>query len=289
MAPMGWGLRRKKKDMPGGLWTKCKDCGAMIYTKEFAQNAHVCPKCGFHHTINARTRIELTADPGTFAEQFTELRPKDRLGFVDKEPYAEKIEKAQKKTGQSDACIAGTCEIEGIPVVLAVLDFSFMGGSMGEIVGEKLACAIELAEERNAPVLIFSASGGARMHEGALSLMQMAKTCAALQHYRQRGGVSVSVMTNPTTGGVTASFASVCDFLIAEPKALIGFAGPRVIQNTIRQELPEGFQRAEFLLEKGQIDAIVGRHELRTTLARILRYSPQGREYPAPKPAAAEG
>jgi acetyl-CoA carboxylase carboxyl transferase subunit beta len=258
----------------------------MIYTKEFAQNAHVCPKCDFHHTLNARARIEFTVDPGTFAEKFTDLRPVDRLGFVDKEPYAEKIEKAQKKTGQADACIAGTCEIEGIPVVLAVLDFSFMGGSMGEVVGEKLACAVELAEANHVPVVIFSASGGARMHEGALSLMQMAKTCAALQHLRKKGGVSVSVMTNPTTGGVTASFASVCDFLIAEPKALIGFAGPRVIQNTIRQELPEGFQRSEFLLSKGQIDAIVRRHDLRETLAKVLRYTPQGRDYP--KPAAAE-
>lgn len=275
---MGWGRLRKKKDMPGGLWTKCKDCGAMIYTKEFAANAHVCPKCGFHHTVNGRQRIEMTADPGTFAEKFTDLRPSDRLGFVDKEPYAEKLEKAQKKTGQADACLAGTCEIEGLPVVLAVLDFSFMGGSMGEIVGEKLACAVELAEELDRPVIIYSASGGARMHEGAISLMQMAKTCAALQHLRKKGGVSVSVMTNPTTGGVTASFASVCDFLIAEPKALIGFAGPRVIQNTIRQELPEGFQRAEFLLEKGQIDAIVSRHDLRATLAKILRYTPQGRK-----------
>lgn len=289
MDRMGWGLRRKKKDMPGGLWTKCKGCSAMIYTKEFAQNAHVCPKCGFHHTVNARTRIEITADPGTFAEKFTDLSPRDRLGFVDKEPYAEKIEKAQKKTGQNDACIAGTCEIEGIPVVLAVLDFSFMGGSMGEIVGEKLACAIELAEANRVPVIIFSASGGARMHEGAISLMQMAKTCAALNHYRNRGGVSVSVMTNPTTGGVTASFASVCDFLIAEPKALIGFAGPRVIQNTIRQELPDGFQRAEFLLEKGQIDAIIDRHALRGQIATILRYTPHGRDYPKPDAVAAEG
>lgn len=249
----------------------------MIYSKELAQNQQVCPKCGFHHSLAGRPRIDATVDPGTFEEKFTELRPVDRLGFVDKEPYAEKLKKAQEKTGQADACLAGTCSIDGINIVLAVLDFSFMGGSMGEIVGEKLACAIELAEERGLPVVIFSASGGARMHEGAISLMQMAKTCAALQHYRKRGGVSVSVMTNPTTGGVTASFASVCDFLIAEPKALIGFAGPRVIQNTIRQELPEGFQRSEFLLEKGQIDAIVTRDAMRETLARILRYTPQVR------------
>jgi len=274
---MGWGRLRKKKDMPGGLWTKCKDCGAMIYTKEFAQNLHVCPKCDFHHTLNGRARIEVTADSGTFDEQFTELMPSDRLSFVDKEPYAQKLEKAQAKTGQNDACLVGTCSIEGVPVVLAVLDFSFMGGSMGEIVGEKLACAVELAEKNEVPVIIYSASGGARMHEGAISLMQMAKTCAALQHYSKRGGISISVLTNPTTGGVTASFASVCDFTIAEPRALIGFAGPRVIQNTIRQELPEGFQRSEFLLEKGQVDSIVSRHDMRATLGSILRYTPHAR------------
>ncbi len=275
---MGWGRLRKKKDIPGGLWTKCKDCGALIYTKEFVQNMHVCPKCGFHHTVNGRRRIEITADPGTFAEQFTDLMPKDRLEFVDKEPYSEKLEKAQEKTGQTDACIAGTCQIEGHDVVLAVLDFSFMGGSMGEVVGEKLARSIELAEEKQLPIVIFSASGGARMHEGAVSLMQMAKTCAALQKYSAAGGFSISVMTNPTTGGVTASFASVCDLMIGEPKALIGFAGPRVIQNTIQQDLPDGFQRSEFLLEKGQLDKIIGRPDMRAMLAQILNYTPHGRK-----------
>ena len=275
---MSWGRLRKKKDIPGGLWTKCKDCGALIYTKEFVQNLHVCPKCEFHHTVNGRRRIEITADPGTFAEQFTDLLPKDRLEFVDNVPYSEKLEKAQEKTGQTDACIAGTCQIEGHDVVLAVLDFSFMGGSMGEVVGEKLSRSIELAGEKNLPIIIFSASGGARMHEGAISLMQMAKTCAALQRYSLAGGFSISVMTNPTTGGVTASFASVCDLLVGEPKALIGFAGPRVIQNTIQQDLPEGFQRSEFLLEKGQLDKIVARDEMRATIGQILRYSPHGRK-----------
>jgi acetyl-CoA carboxylase carboxyl transferase subunit beta len=276
---MGWGRLRKKKDIPGGLWTKCKDCGALIYTKEFVQNMHVCPKCGFHHTVFGRRRIEITADPGTFAERFTDLRPVDRLDFVDTVSYAEKIEKAQEKTGQTDACIAGTCQIEGHDVVLAALDFSFMGGSMGEVVGEKLAQAIELAEELKRPIIIFSASGGARMHEGAISLMQMAKTCAALQKYAASGGFSISIMTNPTTGGVTASFASVCDLMIGEPKALIGFAGPRVIQNTIQQDLPEGFQRSEFLLEKGQLDKIVSRPEMRAMIAQILRYTPYGRNH----------
>jgi acetyl-CoA carboxylase carboxyl transferase subunit beta len=271
---MAWGRLRKKKDMPGGLWTKCKECGAMIFTKEFMANMQVCPKCDYHHTVAGRRRIEITADPGTFAELFTDLRPKDRLGFVDSIPYSEKIEKAQEKTGQADACLAGTCEVEGNPVVLAVLDFSFMGGSMGEVVGEKLAQAIEHAQAHKLPILIFSASGGARMHEGAISLMQMAKTCAVLQRFRKSGGFSVSIMTNPTTGGVTASFANVCDIMIGEPKALIGFAGPRVIQNTIRQDLPDGFQRAEFLMEKGQIDKIVSRDQMRSTLALMLSYTP---------------
>ena len=270
---MAWRLRKNKKDTPSGLWSKCSSCGSMIYTKELAANLSVCPNCGFHHTVDGRRRIEMTADPGTIIENFTDLRPADRLGFVDTVPYAEKITRAQKKTGNSDACLAGVAAIGGMPAVLAVLDFSFMGGSMGEVVGEKIARATELAGEKGLPLVIFSASGGARMHEGAISLMQMAKTCSALSAFREAGGFSISVMTNPTTGGVTASFASVCDLLIGEPGALIGFAGPRVIQNTIRQELPEGFQRAEFLLEKGQIDKIIARDKMREELARILRYA----------------
>ncbi|MDP6128195.1 MAG: acetyl-CoA carboxylase carboxyltransferase subunit beta, partial [Planctomycetota bacterium] len=195
----------------------------------------------------------------------------------DKVPYSEKLEKAQAKTGNADACIAGIAKIQEHEVVLAILDFAFMGGSMGEVVGEKIARAVELAEEKKCPVIIFSASGGARMHEGAISLMQLAKTCAALNRFKEKGGFSISVMTNPTTGGVTASFASVCDILIGEPGALIGFAGPRVIQNTIRQELPEGFQRAEFLLEKGQLDLIVPREEMREKLSTLLDYSAYGK------------
>ena len=264
---------RKKKDMPGGLWSKCPACGKMIYSKELEQNLSVCPECSFHNTISGRKRIEITADPGTFVEQFTELQPQDRLKFVDKIPYSEKIAKAQEKTGNADACLAGTCRIGGHEVVLAVLDFTFMGGSMGEVVGEKIACAVELAGEKGIPVVLFSASGGARMHEGAISLMQMAKTCGALKTFHDGGGFSVSVMTNPTTGGVTASFASVCDLTVAEPNALIGFAGPRVIQNTIRQELPEGFQRSEFLMDKGQVDLIVERSQMRERLGVLLGYA----------------
>ncbi len=266
---------RKKKDMPGGLWSKCPSCGKMIYAKELEQNLFVCPECTFHNTISARKRIEITADPGTFVEKFTELQPSDRLGFIDKIPYADKIAKAQEKTGNADACLAGSCRIAGHEVVLAVLDFTFMGGSMGEIVGEKVTRAVELAGERQVPVILFSASGGARMHEGAISLMQMAKTCGALKHFRDGGGFSISVMTNPTTGGVTASFASVCDLTVAEPNALIGFAGPRVIQNTIRQDLPEGFQRSEFLLAKGQVDLIVERSRMRERLGVLLGYAAQ--------------
>lgn len=274
---MAWGRLRRKKDMPGGLWSKCSACGAMVFNKELEANLMVCPTCGFHHTMGARRRIEVIADPDSFVEHFGDVLPRDRLGFVDSIPYAEKLEQAREKSGNAEACIAGLAKVEGLEVALAVLDFAFMGGSMGEVVGEKVARTAELAEARNVAVLIFSASGGARMHEGAISLMQMAKTCAALHRHRARGGFSISVLTNPTTGGVTASFASVCDILIGEPGALIGFAGPRVIQNTIRQELPKGFQRAEFLLEKGQIDMIVRRHEMRPTLRRILSYAPQYR------------
>jgi len=245
----------------------------MIYAKELEQNQFVCPECDCHHTVAGRRRIEMTADPGTFVEHFTDLQPKDRLNFVDSKPYSEKILAAQEKTGNADACLAGTCTIGGEEVAMAVLDFSFMGGSMGEVVGEKIARTVELAMERKLPVVLFSASGGARMHEGAISLMQMAKTCAVLNRYSQQGGFSISVLTNPTTGGVTASFASVCDVTVAEPGALIGFAGPRVIQNTIRQELPEGFQRSEFLLDKGQVDFIATRATLRERLALVLKYA----------------
>jgi len=271
---MAWRIgRKKKKDMPTGIWSKCSKCGSTIYNKELVANNLVCPNCDFHHTVGARHRIEMTVDPGSFIEHFTDLRPQDRLGFVDKIPYSEKIKKAQAKTGNADACLAGLASIEEHKIALAVLDFSFMGGSMGEIVGEKVARTIELAQENSFPVIIFSASGGARMHEGAISLMQMAKTCSALHLFREDGGFSISVMTNPTTGGVTASFASVCDILIGEPGALIGFAGPRVIKNTIRQELPEGFQRSEFLLEKGQIDMIVSREDMRKQLGKLLTYA----------------
>lgn len=270
---MAWTRFGKKKDMPGGLWTKCDQCGAMLFRKDFEAKLRVCGTCGHHFTLPARERVALTADEGSFVELYTELVAEDRLNFVDRVPYGQKLEATREKTGENDAMIVGTCTIKGLPVVLGVMNFAFLGGSMGAVVGEKVALAIEKAEELGVPVILFACSGGARMHEGALSLMQMAKTCAALSRLNQSGGFSISVMTHPTTGGVTASFASVCDVLLAEPGALIGFAGPRVIQTTIKQELPKGFQRAEFLLEKGQIDRIVERVRMREELARLVAYA----------------
>ncbi len=263
----------KKKDMPGGLWLKCESCGQVIYRKELEEKGRVCPACDFHFTLPGSDRIRATLDEGTWREEYADLTPLDRLEFSEKVSYAEKIQNTLKRTGQNEAYLCGRGKILGRPVVLGVLDFSFMGGSMGEVVGEKFALAVELAERESLPMISFTSSGGARMHEGVISLMQMAKTCAALDRFNAAGGFSVSVMTHPTTGGVTASFASVCDITLAEPGALIGFAGPRVIATTIKQELPPGFQRAEFMLEKGMIDAIVRRTDLRDTLAKLVDYA----------------
>ncbi len=263
----------KKKDMPGGLWLKCENCGTMIYRKELEAADRVCPSCSFHFTLPGRQRIEALCDQGSWEELYADLKGLDRLSFTDKIPYAEKLERTAERIGQNEALICGRAAIEGRSVVLAVLDFSFLGGSMGEVVGEKFSLACDTARAEGRPLVCFTSSGGARMHEGALSLMQMAKTCAALQSLNEAGGMSVCVMTHPTTGGVTASFASVCDVVVAEPGALIGFAGPRVIAATLKQELPKGFQRSEFLIEKGMLDAIVPRAEMRSTLGRLLDYS----------------
>jgi acetyl-CoA carboxylase carboxyl transferase subunit beta len=270
---MAWTRFGKKKDMPGGLWIKCESCGAMLFRKEFEQRHRVCATCGYHFTLPARERIALTADPGTFEERWADLAAQDLLGFNDRVPYAEKLVQTKAKTGETDAIVAGTCTIKGIPCALGVMNFQFLGGSMGMVVGEKIARLCELAAAQKLPVVLFACSGGARMHEGAVSLMQMAKTCGALTRLDRAGGVSISVMTHPTTGGVTASFASVCDLLLAEPGALIGFAGPRVIATTIKKELPKGFQRSEFLLEKGQIDRIVARAAMRDEIGRLLAYA----------------
>lgn len=288
---MAWTRFGKKKDMPGGLWIKCESCGAMLFRKEFEQRHRVCATCGYHFTLPARERVALTADPGTFQELWADLRAVDVLQFNDRVPYSEKLTATKAKTGEADAMVTGTAQVKGIPCALGVMNFQFLGGSMGMVVGEKIALLCELAAEQKLPVVLFACSGGARMHEGAVSLMQMAKTCGALQRLHRQGGVSISVMTHPTTGGVTASFASVCDLLLAEPGALIGFAGPRVIATTIKKELPKGFQRAEFLLEKGQIDRIVPRAAMRDELARLLAYA-TGRDPVAAfksQPPAAEG
>jgi len=264
--------RRKKKEMPEGLWLKCESCGAMIYRKELEDKGMVCPSCDFHFTLAGKARIAMLVDPGTWEEKFAELTALDRLEFTDSVPYSEKIARTVKRVGQNEALLLGLAKIDGRPIVLAVLDFSFMGGSMGEVVGEKVALAADLARTRRETLVIFTSSGGARMHEGMFSLLQMAKTSSAIASLNDSGGFSICVMTHPTTGGVTASFASVCDITLAEPGALIGFAGPRVIATTIKQELPPGFQRAEFLLEKGQIDRIVQRSEMRSVLARLVDF-----------------
>ncbi len=270
---------RKKKDMPGGLWLKCESCGQMIYRKELEERGRVCPACDFHFTLPGRERIAMLLDPGSFDERFGDLRSLDRLEFKDQVPYLEKVRAAEQKSGQAEALLCGLGKVEGREIVLAVLDFSFLGGSMGEVVGEKIALATELARAGGLPLVLFVASGGARMHEGVISLMQMAKTSAALADFYDSGGFAICVMTHPTTGGVTASFASVCDVTLAEPGALIGFAGPRVIATTIKQDLPPGFQRAEFLLEKGQIDRIVRRSEMRKLLAQLLDYGPGAQQH----------
>ncbi len=276
----------KKKDMPGGLWLKCESCTQVIFRKELEEKGRVCPSCGFHFTVPGKERIKMTLDEGSWREQFAELEAMDRLSFLDAQPYSEKVRRATERSGQKEALLCGTGTILGRPVVLAILDFNFMGGSMGEVVGEKIALAAELAVREKRPLVIFTSSGGARMHEGILSLMQMAKTCAALQTLNDHGGFSICVMTHPTTGGVTASFASITDLILAEPGALIGFAGPRVIATTLKQELPPGFQRAEFLIDRGMLDAIVKRSEMREMLAKLIDYSKGARVGGALRPKA---
>ncbi|MEM9382658.1 MAG: acetyl-CoA carboxylase, carboxyltransferase subunit beta [Planctomycetota bacterium] len=276
--------RFRKKELPGGLWLKCENCGATIFRKEVVAKGYTCPACGFHFTMPGQDRVRHTIDEGSWDELHADLTAMDRLHFVDSGPYSDKIERTVKRTGQNEALIAGRGAILGRPVVLAVLDFKFLGGSMGEVVGEKIALACDVARLERRPLVLFTASGGARMHEGMLSLMQMAKTSAALSRLNEEGGFSICVLTHPTTGGVTASFAMVCDLTLAEPGALIGFAGPRVIASTIKQELPEGFQRAEFLLEKGQIDAIVHRDEMRERLAMLLDFGTSAWPKPEPSP-----
>lgn len=263
----------KKVDVPEGLWIRCPQCQAMLFKKNVEQNLHVCPECNYHFRIGADERIQQLCDPGSFEELWEDLAPQDVLGFVALKAYAQQLEDEQKKTGHKDAVVCGKAFIKGRGVVLAVMDGRFIGGSMGCVVGEKITRAIELAMETDRPLVIVCASGGARMQESSLSLMQMAKTAAALARFDQAGGLFISVLTDPTTGGVSASFAMLGDVILAEPKALIGFAGPRVIANTIRQELPEGFQTSEHLLAKGFIDRVVHRKDLRSEISRIIDYA----------------
>jgi acetyl-CoA carboxylase carboxyl transferase subunit beta len=263
----------KKADVPEGLWLRCPACDAMIYRKQVEANLHVCPECDHHYRVGADDRVQQLCDPGSFEAMWEDLAPRDELGFVDRKPYAERLAAEQAKTGHKDAIIAGRGFIKGRGVVLCVMDFRFIMASMGSVVGEKITRAAELALETDRPLIVVAAAGGARMQESSLSLMQMAKTSAALARLDDAGGLFISVLTDPTTGGVTASFAMLGDVILAEPKALIGFAGPRVIANTVREELPEGFQRSEFLLQSGFVDRIVPRSELRSEISRIIDYA----------------
>ena len=263
--------RKSKREIPAGLWTKCESCGQLIYNKALEENLHVCPKCDFHFPLTARQRIALTLDEGSFEEWDADLTPLDPLQFTVPEPYAQKVVEAQRVCGMTDACLTGWGSLDGQAVVLGVTDSRFLMGSMGSVVGEKLTRAIERATEQRLPIAIISGSGGgARMQEGMLSLMQMAKTASSLMKLDAQGGLFISVLTHPTMAGVLASFATLGDLIIAEPKALIGFTGPRVIEQTIRQKLPEGFQRSEFLLEHGLIDGIVHRRDLKGRLAKLI-------------------
>jgi acetyl-CoA carboxylase carboxyl transferase subunit beta len=260
----------KRRSVPEGLWEKCDRCGAVLYRPELEENLEVCPKCSFHMPIRARVRLVALLDEGSTREIGAELGPTDVLKFRDQKRYADRIKAAQKSTGERDALVAMEGTLKQRPLVAAAFDFAFMGGSMGSVVGERFARAAERAVELGCPMVCFTATGGARMQESLFSLMQMAKTSAALARMRARGLPFISVMTHPTTGGVSASFAMLGDLNLAEPEALIGFAGPRVIEQTVRETLPEGFQRSEFLLEHGAIDQICDRRELRDRLATLL-------------------
>jgi acetyl-CoA carboxylase carboxyl transferase subunit beta len=260
----------RSKSVPEGVWCKCSACDSVLYRAELERNLHVCPKCDYHQRINARTRLESFLDDTERTEIAENIKPVDTLKFKDSKKYKDRISQAQKKTGEKDALLAMEGTINDLPVVAVSFDFSFMGGSMGSVVGEKFMRAAHVALEKKVPLICFSASGGARMQEGLLSLMQMAKTSAVLTQLSKAGIPFISILTDPTMGGVSASLAMLGDINVAEPKALIGFAGPRVIEQTVRETLPEGFQRSEFLLEHGAVDMIVDRRDMRDRLSNIL-------------------
>jgi acetyl-CoA carboxylase carboxyl transferase subunit beta len=264
------GSGQKRTTVPEGLWTKCAECAAVLYATDLEKNANVCPKCGYHGRLSARVRIDTLLDPEGRFEIAAEVVPVDTLKFKDTRRYPERLSEAEKETGETDALVVMQGAVKNIPVVLAAFEFEFMGGSMGSVVGERFVRGVHACLDQNLALVCVSTSGGARMQEGVLSLLQMAKTTASLTQLRARQLPFISVLADPTMGGVSASFAMIGDIVIAEPRALIGFAGPRVIEQTVRQKLPEGFQRAEFLLEKGAIDMIVDRRQLRDRIATLL-------------------
>lgn len=265
-------FRPRKDSYPADLWTKCPSCSEMLFNKQLDKSDRICPTCGHHFRLSAVARIELLTDPGSFHELDAGLASLDPLGFVDQKPYPDRIAAAQLATGLRDAAVRGSAAIDGHRVSICVMDFGFMGGSMGAVVGEKVARAAEFATEERIPLVIVSASGGARMQEGTLALMQLAKTCAAIERHKMAGLPYLSLMTDPTTGGVFASYAVLGDVNLAEPNALIGFAGARVAAGTIASELPPGFQRSEFLFRHGFVDRVVHRREVRAEMSRLLRY-----------------
>jgi len=260
----------KKIKIPEGLWVKCDSCKEIIYKKEIDKNLKICPKCNYHFRISARERINLLVDDGSFVEIDAGLASNDPLNFKDKIPYMDRLEENRKKSGLEEAAISGEAMVEGKPVIMVILDFSFMGGSMGSVVGEKIMRAAEAAIEKKIPLITVASSGGARMQEGIFSLMQMARVSAAIAKLNENGILYISLLADPTFGGVTASFAMLGDIIIAEPKSLIGFAGARVIEQTIKQQLPEDFQRAEFLLDHGMIDIVADRKELKKIIGQII-------------------
>jgi acetyl-CoA carboxylase carboxyl transferase subunit beta len=256
---------------PAGLWLKCESCNAQVYRKDLVANHYVCTECGHHYRMPVDARVSLLTDEGTFQQWSGEVWPVDALEFVDEEPYPDRLARNQQKQNRPDAILTGGARLDGVRVALALMDFGFAGGSMGSVVGEEIARAAERAAEEDRAFITVTASGGARMQEGALSLMQMAKTTVVLEELARKRLPFISILTDPTTGGTTASFATLGDIILAEPRALIGFAGPRVIQQTIKQELPEGFQRAEFLLREGMLDDVVPRPQLKERLAQYIR------------------
>lgn len=266
-------MKRQKRGVPDGLWLRCDGCGATVFRKQAEQNLNVCPECEHHFYVPTSTRIRQLLDPDSFEEWYGEMTSGDPLGFSDRKPYKERIVDEQLKTGMKDACTVGRGYMRGRPLVFGTTDSAFIMGSMGSVVGEKLTRAVEKATELSLPLVIVSGSGGgARMHEGIISLMQMGKVAAALARFRRANGLFISVMTNPTMGGVAASFASLGDIIVAEPRALVGFAGPRVVQATCKIDLPEGFQTSEFLLKHGFVDRIIHRSEMRSELASLIDY-----------------